>query len=81
MSSSTAAVVSRGLGDVLSLAGRSTLGTDVLDDYAHLCICQSASSTDGAWLARLFAQPGISDERQTRAWTRRQTPAHSCPLR
>lgn len=68
-----AAVVSRGLGDVLSLAGRSTLGTDVLDDYAHLCICQSASSTDGAWLARLLAQPGISDDRQTRAWTRRQT--------
>ena len=45
----------------------------MLDDYAHLCICRSASSADGAWLARLLAQPGISDDRQTRAWTRRQT--------
>ena len=65
--------VKEGLGDVLSLAARDTLGTDVLDDHAHLCICQSTESADGAWLARLFAQPGISDERQTRAWTRRQT--------
>ena len=28
---------------------------------------------DGAWLARLLAQPGLSQERQTRAGTRRQT--------
>ena len=68
-----AAPVREGLGDIFSLAGLSALGTDVLDDYAHLCICRSASSADGAWLARLFAQPGISDDRQTRAWTRRQT--------
>ena len=65
--------VAEGLGDALSLAGQSTLGTDVLDDYAHLCICESAASADGAWLARLLAQPDISEERQTRAWTRRQT--------
>ena len=65
--------VREGLGDVLHLTNQHTLGTDALDEYAHLCICRSAGSTDGAWLARLFAQPGISDERQTRAWTRRQT--------
>lgn len=65
--------VREGLGDVLHLTDLHTLGTDTLDDHAHLCICQSVSSSDGAWLARLFAQPGISDERQTRAWTRRQT--------
>ena len=68
-----AAAVREGLSDVLSLADLSTLGTDALDDYAHLCICQSAGSADGAWLARLFCQPGISDDRHTRAWTRRQT--------
>ena len=45
----------------------------MLDDHAHLCICESAASADGAWLARLLAQPDISEERQTRAWTRRQT--------
>ncbi len=32
-----------------------------------------SSSPDGAWLARLLAQPGLSQERQTRAGTRRQT--------
>jgi hypothetical protein len=68
-----AAAVREGLGDLLSLADLRTLGTDALDDNAHLCICRSAGNPDGAWLARLFAQPGISDDRQTRAWTRRQT--------
>jgi hypothetical protein len=65
--------VTAGLGDVLSLARRSVLTTDVLDDYKHLCVCQSAASSDGDWLARLLAQPGIPGERPTRAWTRRQT--------
>jgi hypothetical protein len=65
--------VQEGLGDVLHLAERPTLDTATLDAHAHLCVCQSKTSTDGAWLARLLAQPGISDERQTRAWTRRQT--------
>jgi len=65
--------IREGLGDVLRLTDLRTLGTAMLDDYAHLCICQSVGSADGAWLARLFAQPAISDERQTRAWTRRQT--------
>jgi hypothetical protein len=65
--------VMAGLADVLSLAGRSVLTTDVLDGYQHLCVCRSAASSDGDWLARLLAQPGISDERRTRAWTRRQT--------
>lgn len=65
--------VREGLGDVLSLAARNNLSTRILDDHVHLCICQSVGSADGMWLARLLAQPGISDERQTRAWTRRQT--------
>jgi hypothetical protein len=68
-----ATAVTAGLGDVLSLTGRSVLTTDVLDDHEHLCVCQSVASSDGDWLARLLAQPGISDERPTRAWTRRQT--------
>jgi hypothetical protein len=67
------AAVMAGLGDVLSLAKRTVLTTDVLDAYEHLCICQSAVSSDGYWLARLLAQPGIAAERPTRAWTRRQT--------
>lgn len=67
------AAVAAGLGDALHLASRSTLSRDDLDAGAHLCICQSAASPDGAWLARLLAQPGLSQERQTRAGTRRQT--------
>jgi len=67
------AAVAAGLGDALQLASRSTLSADDLDASAHLCICQSATSPDGAWLARLFAQPGLLQERQTRAGTRRQT--------
>jgi hypothetical protein len=67
------AAAEKGLGDVLHLANLPVLGSKMLDDCAHLCICQSTGSADGAWLASLFAQPGISDERQTRAWTRRQT--------
>jgi hypothetical protein len=67
------AAVAAGLGDALQLASRSTLSADDLDASAHLCICQSATSPDGAWLARLLAQPGLSEERQTRAGTRRQT--------
>lgn len=67
------AAVAAGLGDALHLASRSTLSRDDLDSGAHLCICQSAASPDGAWLARLLAQPGLSQERQTRAGTRRQT--------
>ena len=46
---------------------------DDLDASAHLCVCQSAASPDGAWLARLRAQRGLLQERQTRAGTRRQT--------
>lgn len=65
--------VQAGLGDVLHLAKRAVLDVDALDSNAHLCVCRSVTSTDGDWLARLFAQPGISDDRQTRAWTRRQT--------
>jgi hypothetical protein len=65
--------VAAGLGDALQLASRSTLTADDLDASAHLCICRSATSPDGAWLARLLAQPGLSQERQTRAGTRRQT--------
>lgn len=53
--------------------GEAVLTTDVLDAYEHLCVCQSAASSDGNWLARLLAQPGIGGERPTRAWTRRQT--------
>lgn len=65
--------VAAGLGDVFQVASRGSLGTGALDDSAHLCICQSVTSPDGAWLARLLAQPGLSQERQTRAGTRRQT--------
>jgi hypothetical protein len=67
------AAVATGLGDALRLASRSTLSADDLDASAHLCICRSATSPDGAWLARLLAQPGLLQERQTRAGTRRQT--------
>lgn len=65
--------VRAGLGDALGLATRGILTTGVLDDYAHLCICQSRTSADGEWLALLLAQRGISGEHQTRAFTRRQT--------
>jgi hypothetical protein len=34
-----------------------------------MCICQSAGAADGAWLARLFAQPGTGGEH----WVQRQT--------
>jgi hypothetical protein len=64
--------VSEGLGDVLGLASRSTLDTDSLDSHAHLCICRSISSPDGAWLANLFAAPD-ADQPTTRAGIRRQT--------
>jgi hypothetical protein len=67
------AAVAAGLGDALRLASRSVLSAGDLDASAHLCICRSAASADGAWLARLLAQPGLSQERQTRAGTRRQT--------
>jgi hypothetical protein len=67
------AAVAAGLGDVIQLASRSTLSADDLDASAHLCICRSVTSPDGAWLARLLAQPGLVEERQTRAGTRRQT--------
>jgi hypothetical protein len=65
--------VQDGLGDVLRLAERPILDAGVLDAHSHLCVCQSATSADGVWLAQLLAQPGISDERPTRAWIRRQT--------
>jgi len=64
--------VKEGLGDVLGLAARNMLDTDMLDNHAHLCICQSISSTDGAWLAHLFAAPE-ADQPTTRAAIRRQT--------
>lgn len=66
-------LVRAGLADVLPLARQDVLHPDVLEGNAHLCVCQSAGSHDGSWLAHLLAQPGIPDERQTRAWTRRQT--------
>jgi len=64
--------VSEGLGEVLGLAAQSTLDTDSLDNHAHLCICRSISSLDGAWLANLFAAP-YADRPTTRAGIRRQT--------
>jgi hypothetical protein len=67
------AAVDKGLEDLLAVADLGELDADLLDDCAHLCICQSAHSPDGAWLARLLAQPGLPDEPMTRAWTRRQT--------
>jgi hypothetical protein len=66
------AAVREGLGDALGLAAASMLDTDVLDNHAHLCICQSVGSTDGAWLAHLFAAPD-ADQPTTRAAIRRQT--------
>lgn len=67
------AAVRAGLNDVFSLTDRDVLRPDVLDDHAHLCICKAAETTDGEWLARLLAQPGVSGERETLAWTRRET--------
>jgi hypothetical protein len=67
------AEVEKGLADLLALADLGTLDLELLDDCASLCICQSAGSADGAWLARLLAQPGTSGEATTSAWTRRQT--------
>ena len=64
--------VREGLGDVLGLAARSALDADSLDSHAHLCICRSISSLDGAWLANLFAAP-YADRPTTRAGIRRQT--------
>jgi hypothetical protein len=64
--------VSEGLSEVLGLAAQSTLDTNSLDSHAHLCICRSISSPDGAWLAKLFAAP-YADRPTTRAGTRRQT--------
>ncbi|HLQ56751.1 MAG TPA: hypothetical protein VK162_21070 [Streptosporangiaceae bacterium] len=64
--------VREGLGDILELAHRDTLGTAELDENAHLCICRSAASTDGAWLANLLAAPDAITP-MTRAGMRRQT--------
>jgi hypothetical protein len=64
--------VGEGLGDVLGLAVQTTLDTDSLDSHAHLCICRSITSRDGAWLANLFAAPS-ADRPTTRAGIRRQT--------
>ena len=64
--------VSEGLADVITLAAQDTLGTNLLDSHDHLCICRSADSADGAWLANLFAAPG-ADQPVTRAGVRRQT--------
>jgi hypothetical protein len=64
--------VREGLGDILELARRDTLSTAELDENAHLCICRSAASTDGAWLANLLAAPGAITP-MTRAGMRRQT--------
>jgi hypothetical protein len=64
--------VSEGLEDVFGLAAQSTLDTASLDNHAHLCICRSTSSLDGAWLANLFAAP-YADRPTTRAGIRRQT--------
>ena len=57
---------------MIGLAAQSTLDTDSLDSHAHLCICRSISSLDGAWLANLFAAPH-ADQPVTRAGVRRQT--------
>ena len=67
-----AKAVSEGLADMISLAAQDTLSTDLLDSHEHLCICRSADSVDGAWLADLFAAPG-ADQPVTRAGVRRQT--------
>jgi hypothetical protein len=43
------------LGGILELAERDTLTTDDLASAAQACLCRTAKSTDGAWLAELFA--------------------------
>jgi hypothetical protein len=65
------AEVASGLADVLALAELGTIDAGLLDECAHLCICQSAGSADGAWLARLLAQPGLPAGRMTRRQTLR----------
>ncbi|MDO3686502.1 hypothetical protein [Micromonospora sp. C28ISP2-4] len=64
--------VAQGLGDVLDLVSRRTLDDATLDAYESLCICHSATSADGAWLARLFAASD-AETPATRAGVRRQT--------
>jgi hypothetical protein len=63
--------VRAGLGDVLTLSEQHTLDVGSLDAHAHLCVCQSISSVDGGWLAKLFAAPDADPI--TRAGIRRQT--------
>src|ERR1700722_6128760 len=60
-----------GLRDVLDLAGNDTVEAGDLDANAHLCICKSAASADGEWLASLLAAPEASGP-ITRAGMRRQ---------
>lgn len=67
-----ASAVSEGLGDLIALASQDSLDTERLDRHDHLCICQSVSSLDGAWLADLFAAP-TAGQPVTRAGIRRQT--------
>ena len=64
--------VRAGLGDVIALTNEGALGTRVLDENAHLCICRSAVSSDGAWLAEVLAAPEAAAP-TTRAGMRRQT--------
>lgn len=64
--------VRSGLGEILDLANLDVISSDLLDQHAHLCICGSAKSADGEWLATLLAAPEASTP-MTRAGMRRQT--------
>jgi hypothetical protein len=61
-----------GLAALLDLAQLDEIAVDLLDKNAHLCICKSAESADGAWLADLLAAPS-AESPTTRAGLRRQT--------
>ncbi len=57
---------------MLDQVSRRTLDDATLDAYESLCICHSATSTDGAWIARLFAASD-AETPATRAGVHRQT--------
>lgn len=61
-----------GLSGLIELASESKIDNAKLASNHHLCVCRSTASSDGEWLARLLASPGLADP-TTRAGVRRGT--------
>ncbi len=65
--------VRQGLGDLLELASREHLDIGRLDEYRHLCLCQSGSAPDGRWLAKVLCEAADGDDADEADRDRRDT--------